>query len=203
MRYKPIFFRELASQVGTAGDARQRLLKSAVRIIVENIVPDRMRVLFKICEEGSKWSQEEYENLFNIKPNHAESLLKTDRYNEYDRLHYTWGVRPSILKAVGILNKKSAVLFVEIKKAVNSLIRARNRILQLQWEFKHLDNPYDFGLTPVNVVNFMQYADKRANKKEYNIYSVYGIPIRKISKMGEDIVTEEQLNEITDSDLEI
>ena len=40
--------------MGTAGDSRQRLLKSAIRIIMENIVPERARVLFNIVKEGQR-----------------------------------------------------------------------------------------------------------------------------------------------------
>ena len=55
--------RELAKEVGTAGDARQRLLKAAVKLIIENLVPERMRMLFKVCDMGPKCTDEEYEEL--------------------------------------------------------------------------------------------------------------------------------------------
>jgi len=144
--------KELGKQVGTAGDARQKLLKSAIRIIMENIVPDRMRIMFSILEQGPCWTLEEYGKLFECKASQAESLLKTPRYNEYDRMHFEWGVKASILPAVKVLNENSAALFQKFKKAVKSLVRARNRILQLQCEFKHWDNPFDYGLTPENVI---------------------------------------------------
>mmetsp|Transcript_11503 Transcript_11503/g.10173 ORF Transcript_11503/g.10173 Transcript_11503/m.10173 type:complete len:166 (+) Transcript_11503:298-795(+) len=124
--------KEMASQVGTAGDARQRLLKSAIRIIMENIVPDRMRVLFKMLEKGPGCSPEEYRKLFEVKSEQAQSLLKNENYNEYDSLHYTCGVKPAVIETVGILNKKSCALFEKFKIAVKSLVRTRNRILQLQ-----------------------------------------------------------------------
>ena len=81
-------------------------------------------------------------------------------------------------------------------------MKARNRILQLQCDFKHTDNPFDYGLSPENVVNFMQYAGKRIHDEDHNIYTVYGIPKRKKSKRGMDIKTKEHLAEITDSDFD-
>ncbi len=135
-------------------------------------------------------------------PSQAGDLLKTDRYNEYDRMHFKCGVKPSVLPAAKILNQKTSDLFQKFRVAVQNLVQCRNRILQLQCEFKHTDDPYDYGITAENVVAFMEYADKRLHDDGFDVYSVYGVPKRKISKRGMDMVTEEHLNEITDSEID-
>jgi len=152
--------RNLGWQVGTAGDARQRLLKSTTRLIIENIVPERVRWLFKIWDMQANYTPKEYEELWKMKKKHAENLLQSDKYNENDRMHYAWGVKYNVIELVWKLNNKTKAMLNKFKEALGQLVRVRNRLLQLQWEFRNSDKPYDYGLTPENIVSFMEYTEK-------------------------------------------
>lgn len=137
-----------------------------------------------------------------MKHKHAEVLIKTPHYNEYDRLHFLCGVKHSVLKSVHKLNSNTKLILQEFKENVRELVRVRNKLLRVQWRFKNGDNPFDYGLTPENIVNLMEYTKKFTSNKEYNTYSVYDIPLRKKSKFGEDIKEEADLEELTDSDID-
>lgn len=56
--------KELSKQGGSASNDRQKLIKTAFKVILDNIIPDRMRVLFNIAKEESSASYEQYEHLF-------------------------------------------------------------------------------------------------------------------------------------------
>ena len=50
----------LSSQAGVAGSDRQKLIKAAIKIIIENIIPNRVRILFNYSKEESKINFSEY-----------------------------------------------------------------------------------------------------------------------------------------------
>ena len=50
----------MMSKVGTAGDNRKRLINKAVRVIINNIVSERTRILFRIIEKGTNAELEDY-----------------------------------------------------------------------------------------------------------------------------------------------
>ena len=50
---------ELSSQAGVAGTDRQKLIKAATKIIIENIIPNRVKLLFN-------YSKEECNTVFDV-----------------------------------------------------------------------------------------------------------------------------------------
>jgi SepF-like predicted cell division protein (DUF552 family) len=51
---------QLGKTVGTSGSDRQKIIKAAVKVIIENIIPERMRILFNIVKEESPATYEDY-----------------------------------------------------------------------------------------------------------------------------------------------
>ena len=57
---------KLSKTAGSAGKDRQKLIKTAFKVIIENMLPERMRILFNIVKEESTISFEDYRKLFSM-----------------------------------------------------------------------------------------------------------------------------------------
>ena len=188
--------------MGTASSARQDLIKSCIRLIIENIVPERIRILFKILETGSSISFEKYSELFHYPPEHAKLIIQQPEYNEYDRMHFLCGVQPEIMKSVKVLNDKVKIYKHRFQTLIHTLIRTRNRILRVQAQYNSEDSPQQYGLTGENIVKFLNYMKQYEMDKNYQAFKAWNIPTRKLSKFGQDMLPDEDSLEMTDSDTE-
>mmetsp|Transcript_3884 Transcript_3884/g.3640 ORF Transcript_3884/g.3640 Transcript_3884/m.3640 type:complete len:110 (-) Transcript_3884:45-374(-) len=102
------------------------------------------------------------------------------------------------MKNLNDKNRKYHLLFKEI---IHDLIRIRNRILRLQFDWRKNDNPKESGLTPENIVKFLEYTGKLEMTPEHNILNSWDIP-----KKPDDVKTEEYDGDslfLSDSDDEI
>ena len=98
--------KKIAKQGGSASKDRQKLIKTAFKVILDNIVPEQMRVLFNIVKNESPATYEDYKHLYKQNHKNFELAMKEPRYNEIDRFHYYTGVHPSIFYNMKILNQK-------------------------------------------------------------------------------------------------
>lgn len=212
-QHKPVLdskLKELSKQGGSASNDRQKLIKTAFKVVLDNIVPDRMRVLFNIAREESSSTYEEYEHLFKQSGKTFDMTIKEPCYNGIDRFHYFWGVHPNIFYKMKNLNDKNRKYRLLFKEIIHDLIRIRNRILRLQFDWRKNDNPKESGLTPENIVKFLgkfeviiplEYTGKLEMTPEHNILNSWDIP-----KKPDDVKTEEYEGDslfLSDSDDEI
>ena len=58
--------RQLGNRAGSAGEDRQKIIKAAFKVIIENIIPERMRILFNIVKHESQATYEDYSQLFKM-----------------------------------------------------------------------------------------------------------------------------------------
>uniref|UniRef100_A0A7S3N4P6 Uncharacterized protein n=1 Tax=Euplotes harpa TaxID=151035 RepID=A0A7S3N4P6_9SPIT len=174
------------------------MIKYCIKQIIENILPERMRILFKIVETGPKASHEEYKRLFELRKSIADFEVETKTYNDYDRMHYFTGVKPQVMLAVHRLNQITTGYKDKFKEEVHKLICVRNRILELQNLYRKEDSPDMYGLTAENIVNFMEYTKRLTYEKAYNIFNVYDIPVRNKTSVGHEGQNESLV--MTDSD---
>lgn len=57
---------ELSNIVGVAGTDRQKLIKAAIKSIIENLVPNRMKMLFNFSKQDSHLTFEEFDKLYKM-----------------------------------------------------------------------------------------------------------------------------------------
>lgn len=160
--------------------------------------------MFKIiifnCNLGPKCSDEEYAALFKMKPKDSKIEVQSSKYNEYDRMHFLTGVSAASMETVHILNKKSSDFKFKFQSLIHDLIRIRNKILRVQRNYKKQDCPDKYGIKAENIVKFMEYTQRYEHDPEYSIYKVYQIPLRKVSKPIEEVDSDSNSIEITDSE---
>ena len=86
----------LANNSGCISENRQKLIKSAVKVIIENIVPSRVRVLLSMSEEELAASEIDIQRLFKMSQQDFELESKKPLYTDYDRLHYKMRLDPKV-----------------------------------------------------------------------------------------------------------
>ena len=98
----------------------------------------------------------------------------------------------------------------KFKEYIHDLIRTRNRILRLQYDWKKNDKPKESGLEPESIVKFLgitlsftflEYSGNQEGKVEHNLANTWEIP-----KKPSDVITEEYEGDslfLSDSDDEI
>ena len=87
---------ELSQSAGSAGRDRQKLIKAAFKVIVENIIPERVRILFNISKDESKATYDDYKRLSSMNQKNFEIENKDSIYSEIDRFHYHTQVDPRL-----------------------------------------------------------------------------------------------------------
>lgn len=87
-------FSDIDNLVGSAGSDRQNLIKAATRVIVENIVPPRQRIIFAMHRQGTNLSYEEYKEWFSLDRKAYEVELNDPKYTELDKLRYETRFNP-------------------------------------------------------------------------------------------------------------
>mmetsp|Transcript_30995 Transcript_30995/g.27419 ORF Transcript_30995/g.27419 Transcript_30995/m.27419 type:complete len:170 (+) Transcript_30995:465-974(+) len=73
---------------------RRNLIKSAMRVIIENLVPARLRVLFKLIDTPTRPSLEDIKKLFKCDPKRFQIEVKDPKFDEIDKLHYKMNMNP-------------------------------------------------------------------------------------------------------------
>jgi len=174
---------ELNKRVGSSGIDRQKLIKTAVNIIIENIIPERMRVLFNIVKHESDATFEDYEKLYKMNKKNFEVEIKNSKYNEIDKFHYMTRVHPDIYYKMKDLNDKNRFFHRKFQEVVHEQVRVRNRIIILQNEWTLADKPSDIGLTCTNILNFMEYTKHLEQTPTHNIFNSWSITRKENSKI--------------------
>jgi len=83
-----IKLKELSKQGGSASVDRQKIIKTAFKVIIQNIIPDQVRVLFNIAKVESQATYEDYDYLYKQNNKNFELAIKDPKYNEIDKFHY-------------------------------------------------------------------------------------------------------------------
>lgn len=122
---------ELSKKSGSAGTDRQKLIKTAFKLIIENLVPDRMRILFNIVKEESSSTYEDYKRLYSMNRKKFEMEMQDPKYNEIDRFHYYTRVDPKLYNKMKILNEKNRYYHQKFQLLVHETVRLRNKILKV------------------------------------------------------------------------
>lgn len=128
---------EFAKFAGLASNDRQKLIKAAIRVVIDNIVPHRVRILFKMTDTKTNPSLEDIKKLFKADKKRFEVDIKDPKFSDIDRLHYYTGVDPITYHS---LRSNCRELFkdirVEFQNCIHDLIKTRNKIFNLQLRFK-------------------------------------------------------------------
>ena len=180
-------FDNIENLVGSAGSDRQNLIKAAIRVIIENILPPRQRITFSMYEKGTKLSYEEYRKLFDLDAKSYQIEIEhpntKSKYSELDKLRYETRFDP---KCYNKYVKHATIMQqfgIKFTECIHKLIKARNRILKTQNEFKKFDNPNKFGCSANSIIKFFEYTKQLENEKIYDIYHAYNISKRKSKKI--------------------
>ena len=131
--------KKFGHMTGLACNDRQRLIKAAIRVIIDNIVPGRLRVLFNIVSNATNYaSLEDIKKLFKMDEKDFELESKNIKYCDIDRLHYYTKVDPNLhYKFKTNENFKSLLDFKhEFETCIHTIIKTRNKIFNLQHKFK-------------------------------------------------------------------
>lgn len=121
---------------GLASNDRRRLIKAAIRVVIDNLVPNRLRVLFNLVNKKSTASLQDIKKLFRMDKQRFEVEVKDPKFNELDRLHYYMGMDPEVHYQIQQDVGKFRYFKEGFQKCIHDLIKARNRILNLQLNFK-------------------------------------------------------------------
>lgn len=128
--------RDFAKFAGWVSNDRQRLIKAAIRVVIDNLVPNRVRVLLNLTDVKNDLDLAAVKRLFRMNKQQFEVEMKDPKYCEIDRLHYYMGLDPEVHFNI----RKKCKEFDEIKwgfeKCIHTLIKTRNKILNLQMIFK-------------------------------------------------------------------
>lgn len=87
-------FQNIDNLVGSAGSDRQNLIKAAIRVIIDNILPPRQRITFTMYRKGTNLSYEEYKKLYDLDYKDYQIEIKNSKYTELDMLRYETRFNP-------------------------------------------------------------------------------------------------------------
>lgn len=128
---------EFAKFAGLASNGRQRLIKAAIRVVIDNIVPHRVRILLNITDTETNPSLEDIRKLFKTDKKRFEVDVKDPKFSDIDRLHYYVGLNPT---THNFLRNKCKKVVKDIKagfqNCIHDLIKTRNKIFNMQLKFK-------------------------------------------------------------------
>lgn len=128
--------REFSEFAGSTSSDRQRLIKTAIRVVIENLIPSRVRVLFNLTNITEELSLADIKKLFRMDKQRFEVEIKDPKYSGIDRLHYYMKLEPEVHQ--NVRNKCAAFHRIKMgfQDCIHTLIKTRNRILNLQFKFK-------------------------------------------------------------------
>lgn len=171
-------FKNIENLVGSAGSDRQNLIKAAIRVIIENILPARQRITFAMYRQGTHLSYEEYRKLFELDEKSYQIEVQDPRYTELDKLRYETRFNPKCYKKYETHAEVTKHFAFRFQKCIHNLIKARNSILKTQNEFRKFDNPNKFGCSANSIIKFFEYTKRLEQDKIYDIYHAWDIPKR-------------------------
>jgi hypothetical protein len=122
---------------GLASNDRQKLIKAAIRVIIENIVPPRVRILLKITETQTNPSLEDIKKLFKLDKKRFEVEVKDPKFDEIDRLHYHCRVDAGTNYRIrNNFQEVTSNVKLGFQDCIHDLIRVRNKIFNWQLRYK-------------------------------------------------------------------
>jgi len=131
-------FEEVKDAFGPMGSARRLMIKKWFRTIIENLVPNHIKLVMSIAPNLSTIEDEEYDKLFSLPKPAAYHKLKTEEYTEADKTIYEIGIRGNLRKAFRIRSSLLKDVKSQMKYLVNHLIMIQNRIFQEQNKMKEV-----------------------------------------------------------------
>lgn len=127
---------DFAKFAGCVSNDRQRLIKAAFRVVIDNLVPNRVRVLLNLTNVQNELDLAAVKRLFRMNKQQFEVEMKDPRYCEIDRLHYYMGLDAEAHYKVRKTCKEFDAIKRGFEKCIHTLIKTRNKILNLQMRFK-------------------------------------------------------------------
>ena len=167
--------KQVSKFTGCSSQNRRKLIKSAIRVIIDNIVPSRVRVLLGMCQEEQKASEDDIFKLFCMDTKESQVESQKPIYSEIDRLHLSMQMDPRWHLRLRARSDEMINIKLNFERSVHDLIRIRNRLLNIQLEFTKFDNPSKYGFTPANVIKFYEATRKLETEEKFNIWNVYNI----------------------------
>mmetsp|Transcript_29512 Transcript_29512/g.26093 ORF Transcript_29512/g.26093 Transcript_29512/m.26093 type:complete len:278 (-) Transcript_29512:22-855(-) len=191
--------KEFSKFTGLASNDRKRLIKAATRVIIENLVPHRLRFIFNISENTKNATFEDIKKLYSCDLKRFKIDSKDPKYDDYDRLHYFTKMDPKIHAVCKERCERFRNFKMKFKNLVHDLIKIRNRIFNVQADFSQSDHPAKVGLTPENIIKFFEISKKMENDKKHDIFNTWDVTRTKEAfTMGEDFTIEEENMELSD-----
>lgn len=87
---------EFAKIAGSTSNDRKKLLKAAFRVIIDNIVPNRVRVLLNLTSNTNEVNKENIIKLFKMNKEKFETEGNDPEYCDIDRLHCRMRLDPIV-----------------------------------------------------------------------------------------------------------
>ena len=135
-------FEEIKDAFGPMGIARRLMLKKCLRTIIENIVPDHIKLVMSLAPELSDIDDEKYDKLFSLPKPAALHKLKVEEYSDADKKIYEIGIRGNLRKVFRIRGPLLKDIKFKLKSLVNQLILIQNQIFQEQDKMKKVRMNY-------------------------------------------------------------
>lgn len=160
---------------GTLGSERKKLLDEHFKALIDNIVPDYMKIIFQKCDENIKM------DLFGEEIN---KLMKCSKYQLNESIKKRglseWEEAIILLKTSDEQRKEILKLKDEVSASKQGLIQNVKDLLATRWKiFTQLDHTNWLfesmrGLfSPLQIAKFIYYVEERSYQLDR--YSVWGL----------------------------
>ncbi|CAI2375090.1 unnamed protein product [Moneuplotes crassus] len=191
-------FEEIKDSFGPMGTARRLMLKKCFRTVIENLVPDHIKLVMFLAPKLSSISDEEYDKLFALPKPAALHKLKTEAFSDADKSLYDIGIRGNLRKVFTMRSSLLSDIKTNMKTLVRQLILIQNQIFKEQDRMKmfrksvtEMDSQYE------SIPKLLAHFKTVESDPQYSIFNMWEI------KKKSEILPNETVGEVCLSDYDI